>query len=805
MAKHSKSPKSHTVHMIANAHLDPVWRWRWSEGYATTWSTFQSMIDRLRESDDFVFTWGGAHAYVWIEEADPAMFRQIQRYVKQGRWAVVNGWWVQPDCNIPTGESFARHALYSQRYTQQKFGAAATVGYNVDSFGHNAGLPQLLLESGMEHYVFMRPDPHEKALPAEAFWWEGCDGSRVLAARIPSPYCLTGDRDRLRDAIHRCRDAFPPELAHSFCFFGVGNHGGGPTKAAIAAIREIAADRAGPKVIFSDPSSFFSTIRRRAKSLPTVKGDLQYHSPGCFTSHSEVKQLNRLAEHRLIAAEKFGAMAHALLGQPCRNDEFERAWRRVLFNQFHDIMAGTSLKEAYDDSRAEQLEAIAIAEREQNAALHAIARRIDTSSDGPPVVVFNPHATPIKAPVEVQFNFIPRGQLVNADGEPVPFQLVLPTVLVNDARVVFEADVPPLGYECFYFDTSTPAPGAAGPTASGTTLENDHWLLQIDPRSGDIARLYDKAARRNVFRGAGNQAIVVEDRYDTWGHRLVAFDKSIGAFGRGKVTVIEQGPVRAGLRIERRHGGSTLTQDILLYRESRAIEIRNRVDWQEQWQSLKLAFPVNVRKPRATFEQAYAWIERPADGHETAAQRWVDVTASDCSYGLTLLNDAKYGFDVKGSTLRVTALRGCPYCWHHPAEPQEGVPYHFMDQGPQEFRLVLLPHRGPWQDARPTLDASVLNEPLVYAFQYPHAGTWPKRFSWISVEPANVQLAALKVAEDGDDLILRLFETTGRATKATVQFADGWQFSRKLRGGQLMTLRVDLGQRRVSRTNLLEQ
>jgi len=801
--------RRHTVHMIGNSHIDPVWRWRWQEGYATVHSTFKAIVERLRETDDFIFVRGGAQGHAWIEEADPALFREIRRFVRQGRWIIVNGWWEQPDCNMPSGESFARHALYGQRYFKEKFGVIATVGYNVDSFGHNAGLPQLLLQSGMKYYVFMRPGPGEieRELPAEVFWWEGADGSLVLTARIPLNYAFEGDVEGFRDHIRKCRDAVPARLGHSMAFYGVGNHGGGPTKRAIAAIRQLDADPNEPRVIFSHPQRFFEAIRTKSAALPLVKGEFQYHSAGCFTSQSEIKRLNRRAEYALIAAEKYATMAHALTGQPVRRGEFERGWRRVLFNQHHDTLPGTSLMEAYEDARAELHEAIAIAEREQNAAIHAVARDVDTTGDGPPVLVFNPHATTVRAPIEVQFNFMPRGQLVDADGRPVPFQFIRATTLLKDGRIVFEAEVPPLGYQCYTFDWQTPRPEIAGATADGNVLENRHWRLEIDPKTGDIARLYDRDARREVFRGAANQAIVVEDKFDTWGHAMRGFDATLGAFDKAKVSVLERGPVRATLRVERRYGRSTLRQDVSLCHEARQIDVRCFVDWHEQFESLKLAFPVDVTEPRATFEQAYAVVQRPGDGHETVMQRWVDVTGFDEAageaLGLAILNNGKYGCDVRGATIRITALRGCPYCWHHPHQPEKGERYYFMDQGPQEFVLSLLPHTGGWQAAGVPLAAAVLNEPLVYEFQYPKAGRRPKRAEGLRVEPPGVALAALKLAEDSDALIARLYEATGKATKATLSFG-GWRFTRSLRAGEVQTLKIDLKRRKVQRTNLIE-
>ena len=232
--------KEKKLHMIGNAHLDPVWLWQWQEGFQEVKSTFRSALDRLDEYEDFIFTASSAAFYEWVEKGDPGMFEEIRARVVEGRWQIVGGWWIQPDCNIPGGESFARQALYGQRYFQEKFGTTARVGYNVDSFGHNCMLPQILAKSGLDYYVFMRPAPHEKGLPDDLFWWESDDGSRVLAFRIPFEYCTTGED--LEKHVRRCAGEIREPFVHTMCFYGVGNHGGGPTKENIESILRLSSD-----------------------------------------------------------------------------------------------------------------------------------------------------------------------------------------------------------------------------------------------------------------------------------------------------------------------------------------------------------------------------------------------------------------------------------------------------------------------------------------------------------------------------------------------------------------------------------
>src|SRR5680860_42565 len=346
-----------SMHMIGNAHIDPVWLWDWTEGFHEVVASFRSALDRLDESDDFTFVSSSAVFYAWIERHDPAMFERIKERIEEGRWEIVGGWWLQPDCNIPSGESFVRQALYGQRYFLEKFGHMAKVGYNVDSFGHTAMLPQLLRKSGLDAYVFMRPAPHELGLPSRLFWWESPDGSRVLTYRLPFEYCTWGEE--LDKHVRRCAGELRDPVDEIMCFYGVGNHGGGPTRQNIESIRRLNEDPDLPDLTFSTPDRYFAAVRERGWDLPVVHHDLQHHASGCYAAHSGVKAWNRRAESALVMAETFGALAASQTGREPTED-LAHAWHGVLFNQFHDILAGTSLRSAYDDAHDLYGEALAI-------------------------------------------------------------------------------------------------------------------------------------------------------------------------------------------------------------------------------------------------------------------------------------------------------------------------------------------------------------------------------------------------------------------------------------------------------------
>ncbi|MCC6801239.1 MAG: alpha-mannosidase, partial [Anaerolineae bacterium] len=285
--------KQKKLHMIGNAHIDPVWLWQWQEGFHEVKATFRSALDRMKEYDDFKFVASSAVFYSWVENSDPAMFAEIQQRVAEGRWQVVGGWWIEPDCNIPSGEAFVRHGLYGQRYFQQKFGTTARVGFNVDSFGHAGTLPQILKKSGISYYNFLRPMPHEKGMPSRLFWWEADDGSRVLTYRIPFEYLSWGKE--ISEHIARCTHEIKAPYDEGMCFYGVGNHGGGPTKANLDSIHNLNGRDALPELLLSTPEAFFDSVAGKDLPIPVVHSDLQNHAVGCYAAHSGIKQWNRKA------------------------------------------------------------------------------------------------------------------------------------------------------------------------------------------------------------------------------------------------------------------------------------------------------------------------------------------------------------------------------------------------------------------------------------------------------------------------------------------------------------------------------
>ena len=754
------------LHMIGNAHLDPAWFWQWMEGYHEAKATFRSALDRMNEYPDFVFTCSAAAYYEWIEQDEPEMFAEIRRRVEEGRWAIVGGWWIQPDCNAPCGESFARQGLIAQRYFESRFGVRARTAYNVDSFGHNATLPQIFHLSGMENYVFMRPMRHEKALPANIFLWESPDGSRVKAFRIPIAYCTW--EPELRERMERCLQEMPAGASDAMGFYGVGNHGGGPTKENIESILRLQKEM---QLEFSSPDRFFATLS--PDGLPVVRGELFHHASGCYSAHSGVKKWNRLAENALLAAEKWCSAAAKALGRAYPAEDLKRAWKLVLFNQFHDILAGTCASEAYEDARNQYGEALSIAQRAANSAMQALAWRIRIPQEEGtrPIVVFNPHAFAARLRVELQSPDAPGYSLFDSEGMEIPWQRAQGSAAANGRiAALFEADVPALGYRLFTLRaTHASAENSSPPSAQALVLENDCLRAEFSPESGLLTSLADKKSGE-ALAAPSLCPVAVHDNSDTWSHGVTRFDADAGRFRLLKIERVEDGPVRSSIRAEFAWRNSTIVMTHSLWRSADQMEVQCSINWQEHETMLKWEMVCAGESEESAAEIPYGFAVRPAGGLEYPMQTWVRLGR------LTVINDGKFAYDACGNRLRVTLLRSPRYAHHEPkiCSPEEH--YLFMDQGWQTARFALCPRAlAPAEASR---RGEQMNQPHFALHETFHpAGTLPTSDSFAEVSGA--LLTALKRAEDGSgDWIAHLYEANGESASVSgTLFGRSFQLS----------------------------
>lgn len=783
------------IHLIGNAHLDYVWQWQWQEGFAEVMATFRSALDRMNEFPEYCFTSACSFYYMWIEKSDPEMFDEIVKRVKEGRWNVVGGWCIQPDCNIPGGESFARHALISQRYFKEKFGITAKTGYNVDSFGHNGSLPKILKNSGMTNYVFMRPMPHEKELPQSLFKWESADGSAVTTYRIPFCYNIESSNFELFEEVKNMREDYD-----MMAFFGIGNHGGGPTVELLDKMKR----ELDESYIYSTPDRYFETVK--GDVLPTVKSDLQFHAKGCYSACTSIKKGNRYAENAMLNAEKFSVLSKQLMGTQYPEKAFERGWKNILANQFHDILGGCSVREAYEDSGYVYGESMSIAMRSSEFAIRQISWNIDTMDGkqlkpyktsgatavwtcdeniGTPVVVFNPLAHPVKTVVTTRE--VPL-YMTDNEGTEIPWQRIRDSKTDGERKYgsAFVAEIPAFGYSTYrmYLKNDSSKAFENEFICSNTSIENQYVKIEFDEASGELKSIFDKIGGKELLSSCTETVFVDETPCDTWAHDVSEFKNVIGKCEKGFVKLIENGPVRAVIRSEMSLFNTTIVRDYIIEACSGIVHVKAKIDFHEKHKMLKFKLPANVSLPRAHCEIPYGFTERPTDGTEQPCGSWTSV--SDDSCGLVVANDSKYSFDVDKNVLSLTVMRGAIYLDHF-GKRDEFCEY--MDQGEHRFEYSIYPFES-FSGAEKI--AQQINNKARAVIETFHRGALDTKYSGIDISENNIVVTAIKKHEDSDAFILRCYEAENKDTDASISML-GTSFKAHFGRGEVKTFIIKDG------------
>jgi alpha-mannosidase len=782
--------KGFTIRAVGNSHIDMAWLWPWTETVQVVHDTFRSVLDLMREYPDFKFTMSSARTYEWMEEKYPDMFAEIRQQVKEGRWEVIGGMWVEPDLNMPGGESLTRQILIGKRYFQNKFGVDIKIGWNPDSFGYNWQLPQIYKKSGIDYFVTQKLLwAHEfTTFPYKLFWWQSPDGSRILsyfprdyAGSIEAP-ALAKDLSEWGPSIYGTGFKGTPEMMH---LYGVGDHGGGPTRAMLDnALRLMSPNVVFPRLEFSTATAFFNDLDKKLPSMdiPVWNDELyfQYHR-GVFTTQADTKQRIRLTEEKLLDAEKLASLA-TLYGHKYPQEDFERAWKRLLFDDFHDIFPGSGIAINYLEAKRNLEDVQRVAADITRGSLHELAARIDSRGEGTPLLVFNTLSWPRTELVEAEVQLPGPAQNIavsDSTGKPVDAQLLSVDGATHQARFLLLANPPSLGYAT-YFVRTPPAPGSPHTAVKATEneLENDFVRLTIDAKSGCITSLFDKRSGTESLApsetdaggprtfACGNLLQAFHDKpkqWDAWNIDADFEEQHWDLTTADSVELLERGPLRAIVRVKKHFQNSTFVQDITMYAGVPRIDVKMQADWHEKHVLLKVTFPLSAHSTKATYEIPFGSIERPTTRNtpaergefEVPALHWADI--SDPAHGFSLLNDSKYGYDGKGNVLRLSLLRS----------PEWPDPH--ADEGHHEFTYSLYPHSGGWKNAQTVRRGYELNYKLITMQLDQHQGSLPAQYSFLKVEPDNVVVTSLKKAEDDNALIVRYFDWAG--AKAEVKLA----------------------------------
>ena len=804
------------VHLIGNAHLDPVFLWTLPDGLSEIKATFRSALDRIAQFGDFVFTSAAISYYAWVEENCPEMFSEIQSAVKSGHWNITGGMWVQPDCNMISAESFARHFLYSQKYVKERFGITVKTGYNVDSFGHTASLPKLLNEGSIENYVYMRPaEGDEKKYPFAdcVFNWKYKDGC-VTAFRIIDGY---GENIKDDEKLKKF-DSLAENYNHDIMmFYGVGNHGGGPTIRNINVIHEFM-NKSEHEFVFSCPDRFFEDIKNQNPDLNDYEGDLQNHASGCYSANSYVKSANRIAEDRLSESEKWLTMANILLGRENNAGLTEEAWKGVLFNQFHDLLCGCSVKSSFDDARGDFEFAKSVSFKLKSRSLQAISWNIDTdkgvgalSKDcdwlweagdlGTPVVVFNPLSFDVTVPVQIRKPRYCAGitYVENDEEIAVPFQEVREDMTEHDYKTAFmiNASVPAYGYRTFwvYAQNEHKFEKKNLLNIGENFLENDRIRVEFDKETGCISSLTDKKGKNYVGKYASKPVLIDDSENDTWAHEKFIFDKVIGEFSSPEFRILEHGECVVTLRVKQKCGNNYIIQDYSLCPHDETVHVGVRLFMYDELRILKLKFSPSFKINTALYGCAGGVIEKTADGREQPMQRFIAVTNSDS--GLAVCVNDKFSASADENCIAFTALRTCYYADHMGERDGRMIP---QDLGVNEFEYTISPFTGDIKEAEKTSEILRAEFPLINETY--HKGTLQQSCSLMKTADENVIVTLVKSAEDSDGIIVRLRELSGRKTDTRLTFC-GNEYNVSLNENDIATYRISDGM--IKRTNFLEE
>ncbi|GIP31465.1 alpha-mannosidase [Paenibacillus sp. J2TS4] len=790
-ARLAKLPKQHavTVQCVGHTHIDVAWLWRLRHAREKSARSFATVLRLMEQYPDYIFMQTQPQLYDYLKQDYPELYGEIRTRIEEGRWEPGGAMWLEADCNLPSGESLVRQLLAGTRFLKREFGTECKYLWLPDVFGYSWALPQIMKKSGIEVFMTTKISWNQyNRMPHDTFYWRGIDGTDILTHFITTPdpgggegafyytynggvtpYSVTGIWDGYRDK------EINQELL--LCY-GYGDGGGGVNREMLEMRRRLAELPGVPQVTTGRADEYFGRLQDRVAAaeeyVHTWDGELylEMHR-GTYTSQAYNKRMNRKLELLYREAEWLGVTASLLRREWSlyRQAELEEGWKIILRNQFHDIIPGSSITEVYEDSRKEYDEAWGTGQKVWQKAADEIAA-LD-SPDQVAVTVFNsaPWARTELVRVELE-EAAEHGAWHDDNGNRLEAQY--------DGRLwwVQVENMAAMGWTTLVFtreSQTTLIPGQPYPfVMKEEGMTTPYYEISWNS-NGQLTRIYDIQAEREVLLAGqrGNVLQVFEDkpksRHEAWDIDIYYQEKMREVHELAEVSCLELGPLRARIRWEWTYMDSTIAQNMIVYKNSRRIDFETEIDWHEQRQLLKVAFPVEIRSTEATYDIQFGNVKRPTHWNtswdyakfETVGHQWADL--SERSYGVSLLNDCKYGYDIKGNVLRLSLIKSAL------------APDPTADQGRHSFTYSLLPHPGDWFEGGTVQEAWALNQPLTYAKGRPAAAS---SFSLFTVHSDHVMVDAVKKAEDGQHVVLRIHEYGGKRGQAAIDCGypiDWWQ------------------------------
>ena len=759
------------LHLICNAHIDPIWQWDWQEGAAVAVSTFQSAAN-LSEEFAYVFCHNEVTLFEYIEEYAPELFQTIQQLVKDGKWHIMGGWYLQPDCNMPSGESLIRQSMVGRAYFQEKFDAKPTTAINFDPFGHSRGLVQILKKCGYDSYLIGRPFEHQCPLPDEMFLWEGYDGSEIKVAR-GWPY---------RTPLGKAAECIGETIAKNedrdvwFALWGVGNHGGGPSRQDLQAIKEL--QETSPfEIIHSTPENFFADVQPSSK----YAGSLQHCMPGCYTSMARLKQKHIQLENQLYMAEKICSIA-SLNGRMVYPEKALKEAERDLLNvEFHDVLPGTSIKNGEENGIRFLQHGLLICEKEFAKAFFALSQGEAVAKEGEyPILAFNPHPYPIKQVIDCEFtladqNFEEEKSLVTVyDGEkPLPTQTIRERSMLNcdwRKRVLFEAELPPMSMRRFSAYAEFVRQPLRMAKDGGVTVSSGNKSVTIDGQGFLTSYCVDG---KEYIDGKAFEAFLYDDNVDPWAmseEQALALGKNPKAIpsteekssifkNSSGVKVIEDGPVCTMVQACFATDNVKLRLVYTIYKATMNVDVKATLFFNEADKMVKLHIPTSLKQSNFIGQAVFGTETLKNDGSEVVAQRFVAFTQEDSEECFAIINNCLYGHSAKDGEIKLSLVRGAGYCVH-PIDDQPFISdteyVDRLDQGETEFNFrITLAKKDTLEK-----EALLFNQRPFALNLFPTGQKRAKPVSLMDVNNPNVVLVAFKKKDGSNSYVLRFFNNS---------------------------------------------
>jgi len=818
------NPVADTIHVVGHAHMDMNWLWTYSETMQMCNDNLRQVVAFMDEYPDYTMLQSQAAVYNFIEMVDPPLLEQVKKYIKEGRLELAGGMWSEGDMNMSSGEAISRSFLLGQRYFQSRFGKMANIGWLPDNFGHISQMPQILKLAGCDYFYFHRCKPYKGT-----FWWTGTDNSTVLA------YTNNTYNGKITPALKDELQKIAPDKHRIIQITGVGDHGGGPTRADIEMVHQLDKTPGYPAVKFTTAGDFFKKASKEMDGRPTHRGEMQFIFEGCYTTVTDIKEGNRNCENSLFGSEFFNTLRW-INGDKYPADQLRDLWKTVTFNQFHDILPGSAINEANKEAVARYSEVLRKTTELRNNAFRKMADEVKFQTGiGQPVVAYNlqpysrkavveanvySHEEPVTAkfarwgnyygskyviPIDKGQGNVPSVLVRDASGKTYPAQVVwgksTPPGFTSKVQFIVD-NLPAGGYKTFYVDMTKPGEFNEPIPFNNNTFETDFFTIKFDMKTGGIVSLFDKGSKKEYVREGGQLnelRIYLEDkkgRMKSWTINKIVKEEDVTDVV--SVKVVENGPVRACIETVKTWGKSRFIERTYIYRSYPRIGYDMEVHWLETGSDttdspmLRALFPIAIENPVFNCQVPFDVVERPTDLRKTPPSYkrfladWTQnegpdgqevpaqkwVDLTDGVTGIALLNNTKYGHSYHKGDLRITLMRAA------------GAPDIYPNLGKFNISYALYPHAGDWKNGV-WAEGEDFNIP-VYAAEPPslalvnsHA-TRPEEASFFSVDAPGVILSGIKQAEDGKELIVRLAEIEGKPTTVNLKLPVNVVSARRL-------------------------